>query len=283
MTLTARRSTDNFHAPVAPLRPGFRIVFIVGPVRCGTTWLHQMLSKCTQCSYLPAKEIYYFAQDAVSVSRNDYLSKYTVRGETYVDVSPTYFPSSAMAAQIAEMFPGSTVVIIKRQPAEIAVSQYLYMRRHGAISSGFTEFMTSGRFRALREGFRYAANVRHWARRFPRGQLVFVDYEHFVRDPSAYFTELCAQIGVRIVGSNVSPHRINRSTGAPRSRTAYRGLVALGRSLQRIIPREALLRFKTRIFDRWLIDDEAVHTITEDEMALARDYYSVDAEFLRTL
>jgi hypothetical protein len=172
------------------------MIFFIGPVRCGTTWLHEMFKKHTSCSYIPGKEIYFLEKANADGLIEDYLSKFHHRSNVYVDISPTYFASESIAKKIKAAFPDSIIVIIKRNPVAIAISQYRYIKRNGISNCTFDEFISKSAFANIRKRFMYSVYLPIWKQIFRNDQIIYLDYEDFKIDPVSYFCTACKKIGI---------------------------------------------------------------------------------------
>jgi hypothetical protein len=256
------------------------MIFFIGPVRCGTTWLHEMFKKHTSCSYIPGKEIYFLEKANADGLIEDYLSKFHHRSNVYVDISPTYFASESIAKKIKAAFPDSIIVIIKRNPVAIAISQYRYIKRNGISNCTFDEFISKSAFADIRKRFMYSVYLPIWKQIFRNDQIIYLDYEDFKIDPVSYFCTACKKIGVDPMLEVDVNKTINDSVGKPRLRYLYRMIVWLGRILQPVISRQRLLHWRVAFFDRIFINRSANELITEKSLMAAKIIFQNDLNYM---
>jgi hypothetical protein len=257
-----------------------KMVFFIGPVRCGTTWLHEMFKEYTSCSYIPGKEIYFFEKDNADGLIDNYFSKFHHRSNIYVDISPTYFASESVAKKIKAAFPDSVIVIIKRNPAKIAISQYKYIKRNGTSKCTFDEFLSKNTFTDIRKRFMYSVYLPVWKQIFRDDQIIYLNYEDFKVDPVSYFCTICKKISVEPVLKNYILKIVNDSVGKPRLRYVYRVIVWLGRILQPLIGRQRLLHWRVSFFDRILINRSAVELLSEKSLMEASRIFQRDLNYM---
>ena len=110
--------------------------FIVGSPKCGTTFLHEILSKHPNICMSSSKEPAYFAEDLDHhvMSVDDYLDFFSHANEKTVcigEASTNYFRSKVAIEKIIAFQPKAKIIVMLRNPVE-------------AIPSLFYEQQTSG-------------------------------------------------------------------------------------------------------------------------------------------
>jgi hypothetical protein len=215
-------------------KPNF---FIAGTVKAGTTSLYHYLDQHPQVFMSPIKEPSYFATElrpenfapsfqpqilrereevrrylngpmsekrfgGPVVEWEDYLKLFrNVRGEKAVgEASVSYLWSSTAARNIAERIPGARIVLMLRDPAERAYSQYLQAVSAGLARRSFREYIDESKQREAGEKFDvlnpllefglYSEQVRRFFEHFPREQVRVNLYEEFRADPQAILTDV---------------------------------------------------------------------------------------------
>lgn len=259
-----------------------KLIFFIGPVRCGTTWLYSMFKNNTQCSYIPGKEIYYFEKSGASASIEHYFSKFVHRSNIYVDLSPTYIASEEVAKKIKAFFPDCLIVIIKRNPADIAVSLYKYIKRNGKSDCSYDEFLTHQRFAKTRNMFRYSVHLPIWKKHYRDDQIVCLDYCDFQAGPEKYFFDVCRKLGLTSVPNCRMYDKINDSLGQPRMRYVYRAIIWLGRNFQTLLGRSKMLRWKM-LFDKIMIDKSVSEYIPQRLLRATENYFSKDRKYIENI
>jgi len=243
--------------------------FLVGAGKSGPTSLYPYLRQHPQIYMSPIKEPCYFASEirvenlAPSYRRhikrmsrklsevlgsangdnpygwlvsdwNDYVRLFqNVNGQTAVgEASASYLWSETAAINIASRRPDARIVMILRDPAERAFSQYLHQLAAGLIHCSFREHIQqclrndrniiSAQYPLLEVGL-YHNQVKRYLERFPRHHVQIYWYEEAWRDSNALLTELFQFLEV---DSTYVPDTSRRSLErrAPRFPSLNRGL-----------------------------------------------------------
>jgi len=215
--------------------------FLAGAPKAGTTSLYHVLSQHPDIFMSPVKEPTFFAEEARAENMVPYLqatvrqqerevrealkggiSGNSVRGvvsrwEDYVqlfagvtheraigEASVTYLWSGTAVPRIVQMNPAARFLVILRNPAERAFSQYLHYVSDGHVSCSFGEHVS----RSLRHDRRmsthhpflefgmYGEQLERLYRLVPRAQVGVWLYEDTLRDPSAFHREVFRFLGV---------------------------------------------------------------------------------------
>jgi len=215
--LTDRRASSQeapFHGPKLPN------FFIVGTAKAGTTSLHRYLRQHPQVYMSPVKEPSYFADEI----RPEYLSPafarhirrqpqkwpvldweeyqelfHAVENERAIgEATPSYLWAQTAARNIHSRIPDARIVMMLRDPAERAHSQYLHH-----LAEGFTRYTfrqqidecrrSSDRLLSIIHPFLefglYYEQVNRYLELFPREQIRIYLYEEAWRSPG-FFADL---------------------------------------------------------------------------------------------
>ena len=219
--------------------------FIAGAPKCGSTSLYHYLKQHPDIYMSPVKEPSYFAFEArvenfvpefqerireqmlevrrqlergSSETRNqglvenwtDYLRLFEgVRGERAVgEASVSYLWSKTAAREIAKVNPAAKIVLVLRDPAERAFSQYLHYLSDGHAAHTFREHLartgarTSGREGAMGPYYpflefgMYAEQVERFRAYFPADQVRVWLYEDTIAAPEGFLREVFGFLGV---------------------------------------------------------------------------------------
>ncbi|HYL37194.1 MAG TPA: sulfotransferase [Bryobacteraceae bacterium] len=216
--------------------------FIVGAPKAGTTSLYHYLDQHPQIYMSPIKEPNYFATEVRlegfseefqkqvrkdvkalekylngPMSRKrfgglvttwpDYLKLFqNVRDEEAIgEASVCYLWSESAPRNILSQLPGARIVMVLRDPAERAFSQYAQGVANGGIRDSFRAHVdkgihgSGGRFNRahpfLELGL-YYAQVKRYLDLFPRERVHIAFYEEWQTDPSALITGVLGFLGV---------------------------------------------------------------------------------------
>jgi hypothetical protein len=187
--------------------------FIVGHGKCGTTALHQMLSRHPQI-HMPVKEPRYFAPDRRTrywrppssmrqhpTTLDGYRALFTgARPDQRIgEATPTYLRSTLAAANIAAVVPDARIIAILREPASLLRSVHLQaVRNYDETEKDFRKAIALEDSR--REGrniprlsqfpqvlmyselIRYVEQLRRYHDVFAREQVLVLIYDDFRAD-----------------------------------------------------------------------------------------------------
>ena len=240
--------------------------FIVGAPKTGTTSLYHYLKQHPQIYLSPVKEPCYFASEVrleyfsrefessarrkslrlrrflegsmtgvdpggIVANPEDYLRLFqNVDGETAIgEASVCYLWSPTAAANIRSRVPGAKIVIILRDPAERAFSQYLQYAANGLVRRSFREHIERSARNTRREfsplyplleyGL-YYRQVKAYLELFPDANIQIYLYEEAWRDPLAFLQALFEFLKVDS-GFRADVSRRNLQRRAPRVLTSY--------------------------------------------------------------
>lgn len=195
-------------------KPNF---LIVGAAKSGTTSLFQYLRSHPDVFMPELKETSYFAgfgtQTGVK-TQEDYLGLFepAEAKRAVGEASGAYLYAPGAARAIREFLgPDVRIVIILRNPIDMAYSLWGHMVRDGAESLGFFDALAAEESRMADPGFhlraktwpynsayvaraRYARQVAAYLRTFPQVR-VFI-FEEFFSDAAKNYAELCRFLGI---------------------------------------------------------------------------------------
>jgi hypothetical protein len=211
--------------------------FLAGTVKAGTTSLYHYLAQHPQIYMSPIKEPCFFAtelrpanfvpefqpqmfreQEAAHrylegpmtqtrfggpiVTWEDYLKLFrNVHGETAVgEASVSYLWSRTAARNIAKRIPSARIVLVLRNPADRAYSQYLQAVSAGQVRTSFREQIQASMRRGPESKFdvlnpllefgRYFEQVQRFFQHFPREQVRVDLYEDYRANPKQTLADL---------------------------------------------------------------------------------------------
>lgn len=210
--------------------------FVVGAGKTGTTSLHAYLNQHPQIYMSPVKEPCYFASEIrgnniaadlrarlaaqtrmlrkilndgrevkplgwIAQDWDDYLRLFrNVRSERAIgESSAAYLWSPTAAANIRARIPEARIVMILRDPAERAFSQYLHQQSAGLTRAGFRDHIQRcledehkqlSIYYPFLEAGMYSAQVERFLAQFPSSQIKVYWYEEAWRDPQSFLRDL---------------------------------------------------------------------------------------------
>ena len=184
---------------------------IVGAAKAGTTSLFRYLGQHPQVFTPVVKEPNYFCRPQGLYARSDqeYAALFANRqpGQHAGEASVTYLFDEGAPMRIGELLGSPKILILLRNPADRAFSQWSFNFNRGEESLAFDqalaaepERMRSTAFHAACHGHPwfyfyfqtgcYATQVERYLRAFGRQQVRVYLFEKFVRDPAT----VCAQV-----------------------------------------------------------------------------------------
>jgi Sulfotransferase family len=216
--------------------------FIVGAPKAGTTSLYHYLGQHPEIYMSPLKEPSYFSLEVRSENFEPHLQIQMEREEEAVrrylagpmnhqrfsgivrewedylrlfasaheggsigEASVCYLWSKSAAGAIASRLPQARIIIILRDPAERAFSQYLHNVSNGVVRDSFSAHIDSS-LRYVGNGFgilnpfleigMYADQVKRYLDMFPSEQVGIWFYEETTRRPREFLSEVLGFLGV---------------------------------------------------------------------------------------
>ena len=213
---SAREGQKSWLAPPDVRLPDF---IICGAMKSGTSTLHALLNAHPDI-YIPEGELSFFdIDDAVQHPEyrqfigNQWLSQAIEQNPTrfwhwYGDFfkaapegcllgedSTTYLASVNAAQRIALQNKPIKVIIMLRQPAERAYSQYWHMLRNGLLGGTFEQVLQHSPAVLLQRSL-YREQLETFYRYLQPEQIKVILFEEFVSQPGTVMTELTEFLGV---------------------------------------------------------------------------------------
>jgi hypothetical protein len=265
------------------VREPFLVSFAaVGPGKCGTTWLFDLLARHPGLTMCRAKEPMYFDRNHARGDRWYHGLFPPTRGPAG-EMSNSYFASPLAPSRMAAYNAGMRVVVCVRDPVERAFSNYLFLARNGQVRGSF-EAALEVRPDLLEHG-RYGAHLARWLDAFPAEQVLVQGFEDLRRDPVAFAANVVRFAGAdpALLPPDADAPRLVAS--APRSAAAAR-LVKAGAGLARRAGAPALVtRAKQgalpRLVYRPFGPDRPV--MADGTRKALDDYYAADLDLLGRL
>jgi hypothetical protein len=212
----AQLATSLTSSPPAPRLPDF---IIAGAMKCGTTSLHTILANHPRV-FIPPREIHFFDIDEIlqhpdfffhaddrwhypSLRQSPqeywawYHSFFEAAGEHQLigEDSTTYLTSTSAAERIAGAGKEILVIIMLRDPADRAFSNYWHLVRTGRATQTFEETIQREPYSVLGRSL-YRNQIVNFLRFVPRQRIHFVIFEEFVRNIGETTRGVCKFLGL---------------------------------------------------------------------------------------
>lgn len=218
-------NSDSAPAPVD------RVDFLVAGVqKGGTTALFSYLDEHPGLNMAPEKEVHFFDdEDTVDWSRPDYAAyhrRFTAgKPGPAGEATPIYIYWPNSLERIRAYNPAMKLILLFRDPAERAWSQWRMEYARGAETEPFGWCVREGRervrgasppgshrvFSYVERGF-YGEQLRRLLRSFSREQLLLLRSGDLKQDPDGVLRQVCGFLGVPLLKA-VSPREVH--VGAP--------------------------------------------------------------------
>jgi hypothetical protein len=201
MSVSRRSDEANVSSPIERTAPPALPNFLcIGAQRCGTTWLDQHLRRHPQV-YLPArtKEVHFF--DTYYQRGMDWYLDYFPRREIPAqacaigEITPRYLFAPLAVSRIHRQLPHARLIVMLRNPADRAYSQYGLSVVKQAREGGFETFLEQN-YEAFYRGL-YADQLRRVFALFPPEQVLVLIFEEVMADPHAALRQVCAFLQIR--------------------------------------------------------------------------------------
>lgn len=205
-----------------PFRPALRSdadrraipdFLILGAQKSGTTSLFAWLAQHPQVVAAKTKEVHFFNRhldEGEDWYRNHFPRRRTLekKGAITGEATPAYLFHPACPDRAHALVPDARLLVILRDPARRAYSQFQHMQRVGQITSDFRATIEEERpwlhrpfdevpFRPnlLRRGL-YADQISRWCGPYPREQMLVLIAEQVFRDPALHLARVFDFLGL---------------------------------------------------------------------------------------
>lgn len=214
----------------------------LGPIRSGTTWVHELLFGHSQVATTLMKEVNFF-NSHFDEGMGWYEGKFrptTSATRLRADISPFYMMDPTVCDRIARSVRDPILMINMRSPYERILSWYQKYRQE-EHPIGWIASDSKVHAEALEIGLT-ATMLQHYVERFGRERLILVDYADLKRDPVGLAERLQRRLGLDVE----TPPSVTREVNASvRYRSAHlRRLAHLGGPLVRKLSPELFYAMK---------------------------------------
>jgi len=198
-----------------PIRPNF---IVIGPGKCGTTWMYECLRAHPEVGLSTSKETLFF-QDYFHKGFRWYAMQFKncdpARHKAIGEVSNTYISSPIAAVRMREFDPNLKLISSLRNPIDRAFSHYLFLLRNGAKGS-FEELCTA-QPHILERGL-YSRHLSAYLDHFDHDRLLVLIFDDLQSNPIGFANRVFRFLEVREMTPEELADRERLSASKPRNR-----------------------------------------------------------------
>lgn len=275
-------------------KPNF---FIVGAAKSGTSSLASYLSQHPDIFLSGMKEPAYYIEGSGYSDWSEYLSLYTDRAEEVLcDATTGYLYEPSAPTRIKKNHPNAKIVIILRNPIDMAFSFWQHMRVIGNESLSFIEansdkeraYRKTAEFKAKCKGWwcsflyieraMYHEQVKRYLDTFGTKGVCLITFEEFIRSPNDVLKVVTSFL--ELDTHDFDTRKVKNSGGRLRSSFLRDAIYLRQYSLLRKITPPAI-RHKIRCFVRDLNRSATKDEITKKERHRLQKLFQDDVERLK--
>jgi|TARA_R110002012_G_scaffold88021_1_gene217241 hypothetical protein len=172
-----------------------KYTFLVGSAKSGTTKLADLLDLHPDITLSSDKEPDTFADSDFSETLlNDYNTLFDSAAKIRIDASTSYSErtdSELIAERLYRVDPLAKILYLVRDPAKRAWSSYWHYVRNGVEHRSPEEAITDINSPHY-VGSCFYSQIRNYETVFPRSQIRIIEFEDFIKSPSAIYKEILA-------------------------------------------------------------------------------------------
>lgn len=242
-------------------KPNF---FIVGAAKSGTTSLAYYLGQHPDIYMSPLKEPFYFIPNAGYSNYSEYMALFKKSGTAVAvgEASTGYLYCRRCPVLIHEFNPTAKIIIILRNPVNMAYSYWRYMRRAGNENKSFQEAISMQEREKRRSSSMFKKTCSHWwgsflyidramyyeqvqryMDTFPKNQVKILIFEEFIREPIAACKDIFRFLEVK--ESFIPLLKVKNIGGEPRFEFIKKILLCKNYKIRSIV--KAFLPVETRV------------------------------------
>lgn len=191
-------------------------LFIVGAPKAGTHSLYELLKQHPSVYMSPRKEPYFFCRDIIADDdefcnpirdEKEYLKLFEDSKDEEIlgEATVSYLADPNAAKRIKEKIPHAKILIILRNPADRAFSQYLGLLNHGFVKSPFSKAIEEDLERIKKNqvswnilfgGF-YFEQISRYMKIFNDQQLKIIILDDFKKEPKKIMDEITKFLSIK--------------------------------------------------------------------------------------
>ena len=199
-------------------------VLFVGPMKSGTTWVHDyLLARDDVCMPRETKETFFFDRNfADGIARYEAYFQHFDPAQHGVacEIGPSLFHKPEVMERVAEAMPQAKIVFTLRDPMSRAWSHYLHMKRYGYTSASLKDAVTE--FPEIVAASQYDQVIAKWREVCPGAEFHQLHLEALQEDEAGYIRQLCDILGIPFIGPDQIKVEASNEAAAPPSMLAAR-------------------------------------------------------------
>ncbi len=169
-------------------------VIFVGPLKTGTTWIHDYLSEMDSV-VLPkgTKETFFFDRfyhRGVSFYRAFFPTETTATKRVRVEVAPSYAGHELALERIAATLPTARIVLTVREPVQRSLSHYRHEVRYGHYPEPLDQYINPTDPIISRSD--YPELLEEALRLFGADRVIVLDFGELRHSPEAFSARVCS-------------------------------------------------------------------------------------------
>jgi hypothetical protein len=210
------------------MRPNF---LFIGPDKCGSSWLFEVLRQHHQC-YVPACKDIYFFDRYYERGLGWYLSFFgsaSNGAQAIGELSHDYLFSALAAERIKRDLPEVKLLTCLRNPVERTYSHYTYLVRSGMTREPFA--LALEHFPQLIRNSLYDKHLLEYFKRFDRRQIKILFFDDLQLDPESFAASVLQFLNLPFL-EGIDYHKQVRPASRPRNFVLAR-MVKLAANLAR--------------------------------------------------
>lgn len=177
-------------------------VLFVGPMKSGTTWVHDyLLARTDICMPLETKETFFFDRNYnQGIARYEAYFRHfdPVLHAAAVEIGPSLFHKPEVMARVAEVLPDARIVFTLRDPVARSWSHYQHMKRYGYTDAPLKEAVAA--YPEIVTASQYERIITDWQAACPRASFHRLELETLETDEAGYIRALCEVIDIPYIG-----------------------------------------------------------------------------------
>lgn len=169
----------------------------IGSMRCGTTWLTDMLRSHPDI-FIPAhfKELHFFDR-YFDRGLDWYTANFSSKKPNQIagEFTPNYLMDKQVMNLVSQTCPDAKLIVSIRNPVERAFSHYNLLKNGGNISDSFYDALFDDRY-ALRDAGLYGDQLQNCLKLFPKENIHIIIFNDILQSPEVVMSELFEFLGV---------------------------------------------------------------------------------------
>lgn len=191
----------------------------VGPMKSGTTWVHEYLSaRGDVCMPLKTKETFFFDRnftDGIQRYGNyfDHFSK--EHHKVAVEIGPSLFHKPEAMKRVSDTLPDANIIFTVRDPVSRSWSHYQHLKRYGYTTASLQDAVEA--HPEIITASQYDLVIAKWKQACPKSKFHQLEFRMLQVDQDAYIREICNVVGLDYMGSDEITIKPSNKAASPPS------------------------------------------------------------------